>query len=84
MSVLFSMRPLLADPSLKPTKEHILAARSNLHALLAIRYSSPLFRLGSAETIQVSHPAFRSDVEFMELKTSGRGVKSGVFRTQTH
>jgi hypothetical protein len=47
------MRPLLADPSLKPSKEQILAARSNLRDLLAIRYSSPLFRLGSAEAIQV-------------------------------
>ncbi|GAQ85291.1 pullulanase [Klebsormidium nitens] len=46
------MRPLLADPSLKPTKEHILAARSNLRNLLAVRYSSPLFRLGSAAAIQ--------------------------------
>jgi hypothetical protein len=47
------MRPLLADPSLKPSREQILAARSNLRDLLAIRYSSPLFRLGSADAIQV-------------------------------
>ena len=52
------MRPLLADPSLEPSPAHIRAARDRAAELLRIRFSSPLFRLGSAREIQrrVSFP----------------------------
>ncbi|CAM6125988.1 unnamed protein product [Calypogeia fissa] len=46
------MRKLLGDPSLKPTKEHIVAAVANLKELLRIRFSSPLFRLKTGNAIQ--------------------------------
>jgi pullulanase len=46
------MRELLGDPSLKPTKMHILAAVENLKELLRIRFSSPLFRLTTANAVQ--------------------------------
>jgi pullulanase len=46
------MRELLGDPSLKPTKMHILAAVENLKELLQIRFSSPLFHLTTANAIQ--------------------------------
>jgi glutaredoxin-related protein len=47
------MRELLGDPSLQPTKTHILAAVENLKELLRIRFSSPLFHLTTANAIQV-------------------------------
>ena len=52
------MRPLLADPALKPGAADIQAAHARAEELLRIRFSSPLFRLGSAELIQdrVSFP----------------------------
>jgi pullulanase-type alpha-1,6-glucosidase len=52
------MRPLLEDPLLEPRPEHIRAARDGAAELLRIRFSSPLFRLGSAREIQrrVSFP----------------------------
>jgi pullulanase/glycogen debranching enzyme len=46
------MRPLLADPALKPAPEHIREARDRAHELLRIRFSSPLFRLGDPELIR--------------------------------
>lgn len=42
----------LADPSFKPQRSHILAALENFYTFISIRYSSPLFRLGSANAIQ--------------------------------
>ena len=42
------MRPLLADPALEPRPADIRAARDRAAELLRIRFSSPLFRLGSA------------------------------------
>ena len=53
------MRPLLADPDLEPSPADIRAARDRAAELLRIRFSSPLFRLGSAREIQrrVSFPA---------------------------
>ena len=48
-----SMRELLSNPALKPSKEHILAAVENFQELLRIRFSSPLFRLKTANAIQV-------------------------------
>ncbi|KDO47572.1 hypothetical protein CISIN_1g0020791mg, partial [Citrus sinensis] len=46
------IRPRLADPSFKPQKSHILAALENFSDVLRIRYSSPLFRLRTANAIQ--------------------------------
>ncbi|KAK2634107.1 hypothetical protein Ddye_028899 [Dipteronia dyeriana] len=46
------IRPRLADPSFKPQKSHILAALENFSDILRIRYSSPLFRLRTANAIQ--------------------------------
>ncbi|KAI5346028.1 hypothetical protein L3X38_013907 [Prunus dulcis] len=45
-------KPRLADPSFKPQKSHIIAAVENFSNLLRIRYSSPLFRLRTANAIQ--------------------------------
>jgi pullulanase-type alpha-1,6-glucosidase len=45
------MQPLLANPALKPSQEHILAAQAHFEEMLRIRKSSPLFRLRSAEEI---------------------------------
>jgi pullulanase-type alpha-1,6-glucosidase len=52
------MRPLLADPTLEPQPAHIRAAHDRALELLRIRFSSPLFRLGSAALVQqrVSFP----------------------------
>jgi pullulanase-type alpha-1,6-glucosidase len=52
------MQPLLADPALEPSPADIRAARDRAAELLRIRFSSPLFRLGSAREIQkrVSFP----------------------------
>jgi pullulanase-type alpha-1,6-glucosidase len=52
------MRPLLGDPDLEPRPADIRAARDRAAELLRIRFSSPLFRLGSAREIQrrVSFP----------------------------
>lgn len=47
------IQPRLADPSFKPQRSHILAAVENFTDVLRIRYSSPLFRLRTANTIQV-------------------------------
>jgi pullulanase-type alpha-1,6-glucosidase len=46
------MRPLLADPALKPRATDMQAAHERADELLRIRFSSPLFRLGSAGLIQ--------------------------------
>jgi hypothetical protein len=46
------MRPLLADPTLRPSAAHIARARAHLLEALAIRKSSPLFRLQTAEEVQ--------------------------------
>ncbi len=46
------MRPLLASPALKPGPADISVAHASALDLLRLRFSSPLFRLGSAELIQ--------------------------------
>jgi pullulanase len=46
------MRPLLANPALRPAQEHILAAVNYFQTLLRIRKSSKLFRLETAQDIQ--------------------------------
>jgi pullulanase/glycogen debranching enzyme len=52
------MEPLLADPALKPGADDIEAAHERALDLLRLRFSSPLFRLGSADLVQdrVSFP----------------------------
>jgi pullulanase-type alpha-1,6-glucosidase len=52
------MQPLLADPALKPGAADMQAAHARADELLRIRFSSPLFRLGSAKLIEdrVSFP----------------------------
>jgi pullulanase-type alpha-1,6-glucosidase len=65
------MRPLLAEPALMPSAADIRAAHQRADELLAIRFSSPLFRLGSAAEIQrrVSFPASEPGVITMKLDT---------------
>lgn len=46
------MQPLLANPDLKPTREHILASTAHFQEMLKIRASSPLFRLQTAVSVQ--------------------------------
>ncbi|KRF02853.1 hypothetical protein ASG88_05695 [Nocardioides sp. Soil777] len=46
------MRPLLADPAMRPGPEAMDAAHAAAIDLLRLRTSSPLFRLGSAAAIQ--------------------------------
>lgn len=47
-----SKQPLLADASLRPSPRQIQAASQQFLEMLQIRYSSPLFRLRSADEIQ--------------------------------
>ena len=53
------MKPLLEKPALKPTADDVQTATAQAQDLLRLRFSSPLFRLGSAEAInaKVSFPA---------------------------
>lgn len=46
------MRPLLANPALKPSSEDILLNVAVFREMLRVRYSSPLFRLRTAEQVQ--------------------------------
>ncbi len=52
------MRPLLADPDLKPDEAEIRTAKEQARSLLEIRESSPLFHLGTERLVQqkVSFP----------------------------
>ncbi|MDQ0373057.1 pullulanase-type alpha-1,6-glucosidase [Cellulomonas humilata] len=45
-------QPLLADPALKPTPADIATASKAADDLLKLRFSTPLFRLGSADLIE--------------------------------
>ena len=45
------MKPLLANPALKPSAADVQSATAQAQALLELRFSSPLFRLGSADAI---------------------------------
>jgi pullulanase-type alpha-1,6-glucosidase len=62
------MRPLLGEAALKPGPADIRAARQRAAELLRIRFSSPLFRLGSARRIQ----------EQVRFPTGGPGQTPGV------
>ncbi|GAA1552074.1 hypothetical protein GCM10009789_02200 [Kribbella sancticallisti] len=52
------MKPLLANPALKPTAADVQTASSAAADLLKLRFSTPLFRLGSADLInqKLSYP----------------------------
>ncbi len=52
-------QPLLADRALKPTADQVQTASAQAQDLLRLRFSTPLFRLGSAKLIEqkVSFPA---------------------------
>ena len=52
-------RPLLADPALKPTAADVATATAAAQDLLRLRFSTPLFRLGSASLVnrKVTFPA---------------------------
>ncbi|MHB8184928.1 MAG: pullulanase-type alpha-1,6-glucosidase [Dermatophilaceae bacterium] len=45
------MKPLLANPALKPSAADVQSASAQAQDLLRLRFSSPLFRLGSADAI---------------------------------
>jgi hypothetical protein len=45
------MQPLLADPALKPAPADIAMTTAMLQELLALRYSSPLFRLETGQEV---------------------------------
>lgn len=45
-------QPLLANPALKPTAAQVATASAGAQQMLALRFSTPLFRLGSAALIQ--------------------------------
>ncbi|HYO18545.1 MAG TPA: pullulanase-type alpha-1,6-glucosidase, partial [Dermatophilaceae bacterium] len=45
------MQPLLANPALKPSAAEVQSASAQAQSLLRLRFSSPLFRLGSAAAI---------------------------------
>lgn len=74
------IRPRLADPSFKPQKNHILAAINNFLDVLQIRYSSPLFRLTTANAIQErvrfhnTGPSWIPGVIVMSFEDGHRGV----------
>ncbi len=53
------MQPLLADPALKPSAAQVQSASAQAQDLLRLRFSTPLFRLGTAAAInaKVSFPA---------------------------
>jgi pullulanase-type alpha-1,6-glucosidase len=75
-------KPLLGDPALKPSPDDVATATAQAQDLLRLRFSSPLFRLGSAEAItqKVSFPvsgtaAQRDGVIVMRIDdTVGRNV----------
>jgi pullulanase/glycogen debranching enzyme len=62
------MRPLLSDPKLEPGAADLRTARDRAAELLRIRFSTPLFRLGSAALIQ----------ERVSFPTGGPGQTPGV------
>jgi pullulanase/glycogen debranching enzyme len=52
------MKPLLANPALKPSAADVASASAAATDLLKLRFSTPLFRLGSADLIKqkLSYP----------------------------
>lgn len=74
------MKRLLGNPSLKPGKHHILSALENFQNLLRIRRSSPLFRLGTANSIQArvcfhnTGPSWIPGAIVMSIKDGDKGM----------
>lgn len=74
------IKPRLADPSFKPQKNHIIAAVENFLNLLKIRYSSPLFRLRTANSIQArvrfhnTGPSWVPGIIVMSIEDGHEGV----------
>ncbi|XP_062156540.1 pullulanase 1, chloroplastic [Alnus glutinosa] len=74
------IKPRLADPSFNPQRSHILAAVDNFSNLLCIRYSSPLFRLTTANAIQErvrfhnTGPSWVPGVIVMSIEDGHEGV----------
>lgn len=74
------MKTRLADPSFKPQKSHILAALENFSSFLSIRYSSPLFRLRTTNSIQArvrfhnTGPSWVPGVIVMSIEDGYEGV----------
>ncbi|GMP68574.1 hypothetical protein CsSME_00028150 [Camellia sinensis var. sinensis] len=74
------IKPRLADPSFKPQSSHILAAVENFLNVLQIRYSSPLFRLRTANAIQQrvrfhnTGPSWVPGVIVMSIEDGHEGV----------
>jgi len=74
------IKPRLADPSFSPQQGHILAALDNFSNLLCIRYSSPLFRLRTANAIQErvrfhnTGPSWVPGVIVMSIEDGHEGV----------
>ncbi|XAR52318.1 Limit dextrinase [Bertholletia excelsa] len=74
------IKPRLADPSFKPQRKHILAAVENFLNVLQIRYSSPLFRLRTANAIQQrvrfhnTGPSWMPGVIVMSIEDGHQGV----------
>ena len=54
------MKPLLANPALKPSATEVATASAAAEDLLKLRFSTPLFRLGSAALILSSLPNVRA------------------------
>ncbi|KAF7133238.1 hypothetical protein RHSIM_Rhsim09G0146100 [Rhododendron simsii] len=67
------IKPRIGDPSFKPQSTHILSAVENFLNVLRIRYSSPLFRLRTANAIQLSG----TNAEFYALVDNMDQLKLG-------
>ncbi len=75
------MKPLLADPALRPGPADMDAAHAAAEDLLRIRMSTPLFRLGTAAAIQdkVSFPSAAPGVIAMKIDdTVGSDADPGL------
>ncbi|KAL8052039.1 hypothetical protein ABFX02_06G187100 [Erythranthe guttata] len=74
------MKTRLADPSFKPRRSHILAALESFCCFISIRYSSPLFRLSTANAIQErvrfhnTGPSWVPGVIVMSIEDGHEGV----------
>ncbi|XP_058182007.1 pullulanase 1, chloroplastic isoform X1 [Rhododendron vialii] len=74
------IKPRIGDPSFKPQSTHILSAVENFLNVLRIRYSSPLFRLRTANAIQQrvrfhnTGPSWIPGVIVMSIEDGHEGV----------
>ena len=78
------MRPLLADPAIKPTPAEIRFTRDAFLDLLRIRASSSLFRLRSAEEVSARlsflNTGAEADPTLIVGHLDGRGLAGAGFR----